>query len=140
MSPSTFGHIPDPDFDSLNLPELPENEWQRLARAGLPLTLPWHREAVTLGKGYHSSLQLTPKPWATETPFVLAHLLLQAKIFRPDQGTTSSFVSKETSRKEEFNDHTELGFGVGIKPAIPVIEVSVKGTCDKQLQMNKDVR
>ncbi|KAF2442342.1 hypothetical protein P171DRAFT_365181 [Karstenula rhodostoma CBS 690.94] len=138
MAPSTVGHISDPDFPSLNLPELEENEWQRLARAGMPLILPWHHEAVRLGTGYHSNLQLTPEPWATETPFDLGDLLLQAKIFRSEQGSTSSFVSRETSRKEESNDHTELGFGVGIKPAIPVIEVSVKGSYDKQLAENKD--
>jgi hypothetical protein len=139
MAPSTLGHISDPDFNSLNLPELQENEWQRLARAGMPLILPWHHKAISLGTGYHSRSQLGPKPWATETPFNLADLLMQAKIFRPEQGTTSSFTSRETSRKEESNDHTELGFGVGIKPAIPVIEVNVKGSYDKQLYENKDV-
>ncbi|KAL5421980.1 hypothetical protein PMIN04_005082 [Paraphaeosphaeria minitans] len=129
MAPSLLGHISDPDFSSLNLPELEENGWQRLARA------------VRLGTSYHSSLQLERdrKPWAIETPFNLGDLLLQAKIFRPEQGTTSSFVSRERSRREESNDHTELGFGVGIKPAIPVIEVSVKWAYDKQLAENKDV-
>lgn len=139
MSPSAIGHISDQEFAGLSLDELDENEFQRLARAGHPLILPWHREPVRLGTGYHSSRQLTKNPWATETPFVLAELMLQAKVFRPEQGSTSSFTSKKTSRSVETNDHLTLGFGVGVSPPIPVVTVSVKGTFDQHVQENSDV-
>jgi hypothetical protein len=139
MSSATIGHINDEDFAGLNLAELDENEFQRSARAGFPLLLPWHRDPVRLGTGYHSSLQLTENPWASETPFILAELMLQAKVFRPEQGTTSSFTLKKTSRSAESNDHLTLGFGVNLSPPIPVVIVSVKGTFDQQVQENSDV-
>ncbi|KAJ4367265.1 hypothetical protein N0V83_006846 [Neocucurbitaria cava] len=138
MSSPAIGRIGDQEFAGLSLDELDENEFQRLARAGLPLLLPWHREPVRLGTGYHSSRQLTKDPWAGETPFILAELMLQAKIFRPEQGTTSSFTSKKTSRSVETNDHLTLGFGVGVSPPIPVVTVSVKGTFDQHVQENSD--
>lgn len=139
MSPSVIGHINDREFEGLSLEELDENEFQRLARSSMPLVLPWHRTPVRLGTGYHSKLQTTEDPWAKETPFVLAELLMQAKVFRPEQGTTSSFTSKKTSRTAESNEHLALGFGVGVSPPIPVCSVSVKGKFDKQLQENSDV-
>ncbi len=139
MAPSAVGHISDQEFAGLSLGELEENEFQRLACQGMPLLLPWHREPVRLGTGYHSNRQLTKNPWANETPFVLAELMLQAKIFRPEQGTTSSFTSKKTSRSAETNDHLTLGLGVGVSPPIPVVTVSVKGQFDQQLQENSDV-
>ena len=128
MGSTAVRHISDPDFTGLSLGELDENEFQRLARQGLPLLLPWHRKPVRLGSGYHSDRQLTMTPWADETPFVLADLMMQAKVFRPEQGTTSSFTSRKTSRSAETNDHLTLGFGVGISPPIPVVTVSVKGS------------
>lgn len=139
MSPSALGHIKDPEFEGLGLEELNENEFQRCARSGMPLLLPWHRKPVRLGTGYHSRLQTTDEPWAQETPFVLADLLLQAKVYRTEQGTTSSFTSRKTSRTAETNDHLALGFGVGISPPIPICSASVKGNFDRQLQENSDV-
>ena len=139
MAPSAIGHINDQEFTGLGLDELDENEFQRLARHGMPLLLPWHRKPIRLGTGYHSNRQLTNNPWASETPFVLAELMLQAKIFRPEQGTTSSFTSKTTSRSAETNDHLTLGFGVGISPPIPVVTFSARGQFDEQLQENNEV-
>lgn len=137
MSSPAIGHIGDQEFAGLSLDELDENEFQRLARAGFPLVLPWHREPVRLGTGYHSSRQLTKDPWAGE--IILAELMLQAKIFRPEQGTTSSFTSKKTSRSVETNDHLTLGFGRDVSPPIPVVTVSVKGTFDQHVQENSNV-
>ncbi|KAF2741958.1 hypothetical protein M011DRAFT_453964 [Sporormia fimetaria CBS 119925] len=138
MAPSAFGKFSDEEFAGLNLEGLDENEFQRLARNRMPLILPWHRQPIRIGTGYHSSRQLTADPWATETPFNLAELMLQAKIFRPEQGTTSSFSSKTTSRKAETNDHLTLGFGVGIAPPIPVVAVSVFGQFDQAVISNSD--
>ena len=139
MAPPVIGHISDPEFVALNLGELDENDFQRQARHGLPLVLPWHPEFVRLGTGYHSNRQLTDNPWESKTPFNLAQLLLQAKILRPEQGTTSSFTSKHTSRAAESNDHLTLGFGVSLAPPMPIVSLSVKGEFDQQVQDNSDV-
>ena len=135
-----IGHFSDEEFSGLNLDGLDESEFQRLARQGMPLLLPWHHESVRLGTGYHSNRQLTENPWASETPFVLAQLMMQAKIFRPEQGSTSSFTSKQTSSSAEVNDHLTLGFGLSLAPPIPVVKLSVMGKFDQQVQDNSDVR
>ncbi|CAI6340661.1 unnamed protein product [Periconia digitata] len=126
------------NLDASALANLPQNQYQRLASAGLPIVLPWNHAAIRLGTGYHSSRQLTHNPWATESPFLMAELAMTAKTFHSERGTTSTFVSKKTFTEEQSNDHTVCGFGVGIAPAVPVVEVSVKGTFDQQVQSNSD--
>ncbi|KAL5371525.1 hypothetical protein DPSP01_014201 [Paraphaeosphaeria sporulosa] len=85
MSPPTLSHISDPESSSFKFPKLEKNEWQRLARTDMTLIIRWHHKGIRLGTGHHSVLQLTETPWATETPFDLRDLLLQAKIFRPSR-------------------------------------------------------
>lgn len=64
---------------------------------------------------------------------------MMAKIFHSENGTTCSFVSKKTTTEDQKNDHSVFGIGVGIAPAIPVVEVNIKGKFDQQVEKNSDV-
>ena len=124
----------------LNVPGLSENEIHRLADQGLPLIIPWHRnKTVRLGTCFHSSRLASQDPWGSESPFILQDLILMQKILSRENGTVSSYKSIITSKTSETGDHLSLGFGVGV--GLPFLaSVSVKGTYDKDIQENKDVR
>ncbi|CAI7678896.1 unnamed protein product [Penicillium pancosmium] len=119
-------------------PEGPdENEISLQASQGLPLALPWGREAIRLGTTFHSDRQNTMNPWSDETPFILSELHMIKKELHAEYGTNSTFKKVATHKTCETEDHLSLGFGVGV--GLPfVASVNVKGTYDEHVQENKD--
>jgi len=138
---SNIGKIADEDFASLEIDDANDNEIARLAAQNLPIVLPWGRKNVRLGACYQSSLQSSQNqsPWLEDTPFILSDLYMMPKILHRERGTNATYKSVVTSRECETGDHLSLGFGVGV--GLPFLaSVSVKGTYDKDVQENKDVR
>ncbi|KAI0147798.1 hypothetical protein GGR57DRAFT_244945 [Xylariaceae sp. FL1272] len=121
----------------MEITTIAENEISQQAKQGLPLILPWGRQAIRLGTTYHSRLQGTTNPWSDETPFVLSDMHMIPKELHAEYGTTSTFKKVKTTRESETGDHLSLGFGIGV--GLPFLaSVSVKGTFDQHIQENKD--
>jgi hypothetical protein len=118
--------------------DIEENEFQRLARYGLPLILPWHHETIRIGTSYHTDKQTTSAPWAKESPFELNDLALKYKLCHPESGSTSSFRLTVTSTSAVSEEHLSLGLGISVSP-LPIVTLSVKGAYDNQVQENRDV-
>jgi hypothetical protein len=138
---SKFGERPGIEFAELELTDTEDNEIARLASQNLPITLPWGKKPIPLGTCYQSRLQSSKdhEPWLEQTPFILSDLLMMPKILHRQRGTDASYRSVNTSRECETGDHLTLGFGVGV--GLPFLaSVSVKGSYDKDVQENRDVR
>ena len=134
-----IGSITDADFARLDLNEIEDNEIERLATQHLPIVLPWSRKNARLGTCYQSHLQSSGDPWVKDTPFVLTDLYMIPKTLDREHGTQATYKSISTTRECESGDHLSLGFGVGV--GLPFLaSVSVKGTYDKDVQENQDVR
>lgn len=129
--------IQDVEFeDWLQLDDDSTNWVGQQAAQGVPLILPWKKQAVRLGTCFHS--KRLDDPWLKETPFILSDFYLIPKVLNCDYGSNSSFHSVSTSRKLETGKHMALGFGVGV--GLPFLcSASVKGTYDEELKENKDV-
>ncbi|PSR82111.1 hypothetical protein BD289DRAFT_371797 [Coniella lustricola] len=137
MAPDSHARIQDQDFaDWLQLEQEDGNWITQQAALGVPIVLPWKREAVRLGTCFKSSLQST-KPWLSENPFILSDLHMIPKVLRSEYGSTSSFHSINTTQKSETGNHLSLGFGVGVGTPY-LASASVKGTYDEEVQKNKD--
>lgn len=134
-----IGHIGDADFAGLERATIGDNEIERLTAHHLPIILPWSRQNVRLGTCYQSRRQSSGDPWVKETPFILADLFMIPKTLEREHGTQATYRSVSTVRECESGDHLSLGFGVGV--GLPFLaSVSVKGTYDKDVQENNDVR
>ena len=126
------------EYAELKIQETNDNEILRLAKHGLHITIPWHREVIRLGTTIHINRLSTNTPWSETNPFILSDLYMITKLFQAENGTTSDFKSVKTSRECETGDHLTLGFGMGV--GLPfVASVSVKGTYDRDVQENTDV-
>lgn len=103
---------------------------------GLPLILPWKREAVQLGTCFHS--KRLNDPWLKDNPFILSDFYLIPKILDTGFGSTSAFHSVSTESKTETGKHLALGFGAGV--GLPFLcSASAKGTYDEDVKENNDV-
>lgn len=132
-------HIGDAEFAGLERETIGDNEIERLTAQHLPIILPWSRRNVRLGTCYQSHLQRSSDPWVKETPFILADLFMIPKAFDREHGTQATYKSVSTTRECETGDHLSLGFGVGV--GLPFLaSISVKGTYDRDVQKNNDVR
>ncbi|KAH7165331.1 hypothetical protein EDB81DRAFT_710820 [Dactylonectria macrodidyma] len=128
--------IQDTEFDDwLQLEEEDTNWVAQQTAQGLPLVLPWKKQAVRLGTCFRS--QRLDDPWLKDNPFILSDFYMIPKVLRSNYGSTSSFHSVSTSRKTETGKHLALGFGVGV--GLPFLcSASVKGTYDEDLKENND--
>ena len=136
---SNIGKAADNDFADLALHDPSDNEIARQATNSLPIILPWSKKSVRLGTCYQSSSQSSGNPWLESSPFILSDLYTMPTILDRSRGTEASYKSVITSRECETGDHLSLGFGVGV--GLPFLaSVSVKGTYDKEVQENRDVR
>lgn len=154
--------IQDDDFeDWLQLDDPHDNDnWiTQQAALGVPITLPWKKEAIRLGTCFLSSkLQQQAEdnnnntnnssssssdtdsnnPWLKETPFILSDLYMIPKTLRSEYGSTSSYHSVNTNQQSETGSHLSLGFGMGV--GLPLLaSASVKGTYDEEVKNNNDV-
>ncbi|KAJ9115969.1 hypothetical protein QFC22_005112 [Naganishia vaughanmartiniae] len=133
----------DEDDEDIDLPSI-----QSLAKARLPIVIPWSKLCSNVGPGtfFHSSLAASgaTDPWSKISPFQQSSGDDEASneqpfsmVYSSSSGTTGTFRSSATSSAMENNEHLTVGLKVSVDAFI--VSASVKGQYDKHVKENNDV-
>lgn len=107
----------------------------RLAKAGMPIALPWLKETVLPGTMFYSARCHSVNPWGIESPF--EDLDKMRLVARKEDGTHCTYYSAETRTKVNSLDHMSLSLGV--QAGCSFLNANVSGQYDKDVMANSDV-
>ena len=100
----------------------------KLAKAGLPLNIPWMKQAILPGTGLNSDF-LSRSPWTNSSPFQTEPLHGIRLVYMCDENCQNSYRSAESTSCSRSDEHYSgsLGLTVGCS----FLKANVTGSYDK---------